>query len=254
MSHEQALHLGNLDAATSEEEEAVVLHLVEGTADIEATITHLVGKAGHQNLERLGTCGIYATLAEEADDALRQGGGIAVPGLAHELLSLGGIEVEQVEAEDEELVAEAHDFVLADGDKAAVVEGGEGVGEALVIAEDGFWLEHTGCLQLLDDGVGVVVGTALDAEGAGEEEIELRAGRILANDDLPYPTLHEAELGLSGNLSEVVATHALKQGEKQQLVVELQSETIYDLQFRYSAILGSSEGENQTAVVPSGLA
>ena len=128
MSHEQALHLGDLDAAASEEEEAVVLHLVEVTADIEATVAHLVGKAGHQNLERLGTCWIYATLAEEADDALRQGGGIAVPGLAHELLSLSGIEVEQVEAEDEELVAEAHDLVLADGDEAAVVEGGEGVG------------------------------------------------------------------------------------------------------------------------------
>lgn len=154
-----------------------------------------------------------------------------MPGLAQEFLSLRSVEVEQVQAKDEELIAETHHLVLADGDETAVGSDREGMGESLVIAKDSFGLQHTGSLQLLNDGIGVVVGTALHAEGAGKEEIELSAGGILTNDDLPHSTLHKAEFCLSGNLSQVVATHTLKQGEKQQLVVELQG--IYYLQIYY---------------------
>lgn len=197
-----------------ETEKAGVLELVEGPADVETAVADLVGKAGHDDIEGLGTGWIEATLTEEADDALGERSGVTVPRLPQELLRLGGIEVEQVETEDEELVAEAYHLVLADGDETAFGSSREGVGEPLVVAEDGLGLQHAWGLQLLDDGVGMVVGTALYAQQAREEEIELGAGIVLTHNGLPYPTLHEAEPGLPDNLSKIVAAHALKQGEQ----------------------------------------
>lgn len=195
-------------------EKAGVLELIEGPADVETAVADLVGKTGHDDIEGLGTCRIEAALTEEADDALGERSGVTVPRLPQELLRLGGIEVEQVETEHEKLVAETHHLVLADGDETAFGSSREGVGESLIIAEDGLGLQHAGGLQLLYDGVSVVVGTALNAQQAREEEIKLGAGIVLAHNGLPYPTLHEAELGMSDNLSEIVAAHSLKQGEQ----------------------------------------
>ena len=92
-----------------------------------------------------------------------------MPGLAQEFLGLRSVEVEQVQTKDEELIAETHHLVLADGDETAVGSDREGMGESLVIAKDSFRLQHTGGLQLFYDSIGVVVGTALYAQLTGEQ-------------------------------------------------------------------------------------
>lgn len=97
-----------MDTSASKLKETVILHLVESTTDIKAAVANLVGQTGHQNVKGLGASGIETTMNEKAGDAHGQRLRITMPQLLLQLLALCGKDVEEIETEDKELLAEPH--------------------------------------------------------------------------------------------------------------------------------------------------
>ena len=144
-----------------------------------------------------------------------------MPQLLLTLLTLGGVDVEEVQAEDEKLLEEAHHLGFVERDEATLGAGLERMGEALMIAEDGLGLQQVRSRQLFDDAIGTVVGKGFHLQRTRKEEEELRTRVVGSYDRLSCRQLMEAELRVARHLSKIVAAHALKQGELQELVVEL---------------------------------
>ncbi len=205
---------------SAQDYQPVSLHLVKDPAHLEAAVAHLIGQPRHEYVEGFGASGIDTVLPQEAHDALGERCRRSMPLLAQQLLRLGGKDVEQVKTEDEELLTQTVHLVLADGDETAFGEGYDGVSESLLVAIDSLGLQLPGGAQVLHHLVGTVVGAGFGLKGAREQEEELAAGIVGTHHGLACCHLKEAELSMAGNQRQIVAAHALKQGELQKVVVE----------------------------------
>ena len=126
---------GNVDAAAREREQPVGLQAVEGPADVEPAVVQLVGQPVHEDVQLFGSGRVAAVVGNEAHDALSQALGRSPPGSVQAALRLCGVDVEQVEAEDEQLRHHVHKVVLADGKEADVGVGIDGGSVALSESE-----------------------------------------------------------------------------------------------------------------------
>ena len=173
----------------------------------------------HQNVEGLGACRILAVGKEEVDESFAQCLGTGAPGVVKQSVGVGSHHVEHIEAEYELCFQQQHDFLFVDGDEIDIREGGVGVGILLMYAEQSLWFRQIGCLQTLHDAIGPIVGNMLCLNGAVDEEGEPVAGVASFDEALAFGEFVESYLGMCHHFHQVGMTHALKEGELQQLVV-----------------------------------
>jgi hypothetical protein len=70
--HQQSLQHGNLYSSSIQIQQPVFFHLVQRIANVQTAVVQLVSQLLHQDVERLGPCGIDASGEKEAYYALTQ--------------------------------------------------------------------------------------------------------------------------------------------------------------------------------------
>ena len=105
-----------------------------------AADAHLISQTGHQDVERLGAGRVGAVVGEEANQTFAQQGGAAAPGLMTATLCQLCQQVKEIEANDEEVVAESQHLVLGESDEVggACRDGCAGI--ARLGSEEHVWL------------------------------------------------------------------------------------------------------------------
>ena len=194
-------------------------------------------------MEGLGARGIEGVLEEETHNTLTERLRTASPLPLDEFLRLGGVVVDEIQTEHEEVFGETHHLLLVEGEEVHIGQGVEVAGEALVIAKDTLLLKDIRRGHLLGDHITVVVAETLDLQRAVDKEVKMSAG-VAGMDDLTTSGhLHEAEARMACHNLQIVAAHTLEQRKLKESVVYLQGS-------HYSSILSCREGENHTARPP----
>ena len=222
--HDQMFHQGDDDAAATECEQPGVLHAVQGFRHFQPGGIEFSGQLAHQDGDLLGPGGVDAAVQQEADNELLHVGRRPAPRVAAAPLHLRGKQIEQIEADDEEIVEQPQHLVLREGDEVAVGFGGHGGGKLGGGPEEGLRLQQPGCREVL--GEGIVVGVALSGIGepAADEEVELAAAVVFAHHGLPFGRLLKSELGVARDLEQFRAAESLKELELEQMLVELETD------------------------------
>ena len=239
---QQTFHMRHLDASAMKGKESVSLHVIQGTTDIKTAVTHLGSQLRHEDMKGLGACGMNAAVGHETDDAFTERLWTMSPWLVQQFLGARGQEVQQVDAEDEKLLGQSHHLRAMDTQQRHRCQRPEGVGVALLIAEDRLGLQHERRRELLGDGVSAIVGTRVDSHRTREEKAEMITDVAIMIEYRARRQLLEVELRMAGYLTKVVTAHTQKEWELQQLVEEY-----------HFSILSRSEGENQTSLSPLGV-
>ena len=211
--HQHTLQHGNDDAATMEGKQLVMLHLVEGTADVKAAVVQFVCQLLHQHVEGLGSCGIETAGEEEADEAFTECLGYGTPGTVLQALAFCCQQVEQVQAEDELGFQQQKHFLFVDTDEVTGCSCLECRGVALRYAKKVLGLDDVRGIDCLDNATGIVVADGLALQGAIGEKEQLSTVITCLDDPFAGWHLGEPELGMCHHFHKVGMTHALKEGE-----------------------------------------
>ena len=233
---QQAFQRGYFYASTIQCQQSVVLHLVQSATHIQTTVIQFIRQLVHQDMESLGSCRIDTVQDKKTDNPLTQRRGTLTPWLMRQLLGLRGKDVQQVQAEHQEVFRQSDHLIFIDGDKTGIRLRHNGLRITLVIAKDGFWLKDIRGLQFFHHPITTVIRTALYTDGAADEEIEMSTGSPLLDNRFTLQHLAEAETRMSSYQFEVITAHPLKQRELKQFVEYLQGshrkKLFYDLAFQ----------------------
>ena len=198
-------------------------------------------------MDRLGTGRRLAVGSDETGDVAAEAVGAVGPWETAELLKLSGEDVEEIEAEDDDGIGKIGHLALVDGDEVDIRHRAHRSMETLFKTEETFGLDDKRSVELFRHGIGPVISHSLGAEPSVDEKVEAVAAVTVAEEALAGRQLEEAELRVGHHLHEVAVTDALKEGELEQLVVELER-TCHRFSQRF--MYGSRAGECHTAKPP----
>ena len=148
---------------------------------------------------------------KEAGDALSQVDRGRVPQPSLLALALCRDDIQQVQAKNQILVGEHHDFRFVEGHDVARGYGCETTGVMLIKTEDVLGLKNIGSLYELGEHVAMIGGGGRHFERSLHQKAQMVADVTLADDGLPLLMMMESEFCLTGNQTEVGAVHTLKE-------------------------------------------
>ena len=141
ISHQQTFQLGNIHPSTVQFDKSFLLELVQNARHVQTTVVEFFGQLLHQDIERLRTCRIDAVLGKEADKTVPQHRRTATPSLVDMLLCLGRKEIDQIQAEHQEILQQTEHLLLGDRQEVHIRDGRKVMGIRLIVAEDGLLLQ-----------------------------------------------------------------------------------------------------------------
>lgn len=214
--------MGDDDATPMELYEPIVLQLVQDARHVQTTVVQFLGQSFHEDEEGLGTGRIAAVCYQETDHPFTQGLWRTAPQLLRQFLCLGGVVVDEIQAEHQEILQQTEHLLLIDGEQTDIRLGGHVSGVTLVIAKYRLLLDDVRGTHVFLYGESSVVSKMLHLHHTANHEIELVAGIPCHDDPLAGRDLHETEADMTRDDFQIIVAHSLEEGELQQLVVDLQ--------------------------------
>lgn len=159
----------------------------------------------------LGACRLQAMRFEKACDALPQVDRGRMPQPSLLALALCGDDVQQVQAKNQVLIGEHHDFRFVEGHDVARGYSCETSGVMLIKTEDVLGLKDVGSLYELGEHVAMIGGGGRHFERSLHQKAQMVANVTLADDGLPLFVMMESEFCLTSNQTQIGTVHTLKE-------------------------------------------